>query len=94
MSLASINLNCGIALVTGGKNASPIMIDTALATFDRIDYCVHSAGIASHSRNKTETLDIDTFDATMATNKCGTMLVLRAVPHVHTPASEARRPVV
>ncbi|KAL2820107.1 oxidoreductase [Aspergillus granulosus] len=55
------------------------MVETAIETFGRIDYCVHAAGVLNSSWSMIQDLDIDDFDRTMSTNSRGTMLVLRAV---------------
>ncbi|KAL2831387.1 oxidoreductase [Aspergillus cavernicola] len=50
------------------------IVETAVKEFGRVDYCLHAAGAT-----RTEHLDIEVFDKTIATNARGTMLVLRAV---------------
>ncbi|KAL3489627.1 oxidoreductase [Aspergillus germanicus] len=55
------------------------MVEIAVKEFGRIDYCVHSAGRGNTSGARTEHLNIEVFDKTLAVNARGTMLVLRAV---------------
>ncbi|KAL4860546.1 hypothetical protein BDV12DRAFT_181426, partial [Aspergillus spectabilis] len=55
------------------------MVETAIKEFGRVDYCVHAAGMGSVSGARTEHLNVDVFDKTLAVNARGTMLVLRAV---------------
>ncbi|KAL4776569.1 hypothetical protein BDW60DRAFT_213942 [Aspergillus nidulans var. acristatus] len=55
------------------------MVHIAVKEFGRIDYCMHAAGIGNISGARTENLNVDVFDKTIATNARGTMLVLRAV---------------
>ncbi|KAL2826931.1 oxidoreductase [Aspergillus pseudoustus] len=55
------------------------MIEVAVGTFGRIDYCVHAAGVLNTSWTTIQDLDISDFDRTMTINTRGTMLVLRAV---------------
>ncbi|KAL3434226.1 hypothetical protein BDV09DRAFT_186021 [Aspergillus tetrazonus] len=54
------------------------MVHIAVKEFGRIDYCVH-AGMGNISSARTENLNVDVSDRTLATNARGTMLVLRAV---------------
>ncbi|PWY83835.1 oxidoreductase [Aspergillus sclerotioniger CBS 115572] len=70
-----------VADITNEKDVHN-MVQTAVNTFGRIDYCVHAAGMGCISRAPTENLDVQTFDQTITTNTRGTMLVVRALSDI------------
>ncbi|KAL4887205.1 oxidoreductase [Aspergillus karnatakaensis] len=55
------------------------MVETAVKESGRVNYCVHVAGMGGISGARTEHLNVEVFDITLAVNARGIMLVLRAV---------------